>query len=124
ADKQFKKDIISRSWQVYANIPRIKREKRSAYWETVSVNPNQELIRLFEVWGFVDPKGDIKQQIITMDKEGLLDGTRDFDGRKRNFWQSFIFLFNLILQVRNSTSSQYKRNENGEIIDVIEGVDF
>src|SRR5690606_6227495 len=75
-------------------------------------------------WNFDQVDGDILDQIFQMDKEKRLDGRKLFDGKERNFWHSFIYLFNLILQLRNSTSTQYKRDENGNVIETIEGVDF
>lgn len=123
-EPKFRGNTISKDWRVYANVPRIKRERRSGYWETVAVNPNDEFSKLFGLWKFDNPKGEIQDQIFQMYEEGRLDGTQEFDGKKRNFWQSFIFLFNLVLQVRNSTATQYKKDEEGNIVQIIKGVDF
>lgn len=122
--EKFKDGVISKTWRVYVNVPRIKREKLQGYWETVSVNPNDKFKELFELWNFDLTEQDIKDQIVKMDQEKKLDGTKEFDGKKRNFWNSFISLFNLVLQVRNSTSTQYKKDDEGNIQEIIEGVDF
>lgn len=124
-DKKLQKDITAKDWVIFANVPRIKRERKNGYWEAVSVNPNDELVRLFELWNFDQIYAvDMKDQIFQMFEDKRLDGTKEFDGRNRNFWQSFIYLFNLILQLRNSTATQFKKNDEGEVIDIIEGVDF
>jgi transposase len=123
-EAKFRDNTVSKDWRIYAHIPRIKREKRGGHWETVSANPNQELAKLLELWEFDHPKGDLKEQIFQMAAEKRLEGTKEFDGKSRNFWQSFVFLFNLMLQVRNSTATQYKRDESGNIVETIEGVDF
>ncbi len=122
---KLKDNVASKEWTVYADVPRIKRERKNGYWETVSVNPNDELKNLFTEWGFDTLHAeDMKEQIFQLYEEKRLEGRKMFDGRERNFWQSFIFLFNLILQVRNSTATQYKRNEHGEVVERIDGVDF
>lgn len=124
-DGKFKDNTFSTPWTVYAKVPRIKRENRNGYWETIAVNPNDKFLELFSRWGFDNiHAGDIKDQIFQMLVEGRLNGTKEFDGKNRNFWQSFIYLFNLTLQVRNSTTTQYKKDTNGNVIETIDGVDF
>jgi len=125
-DSKIKKTSYEKEWTVYADVPRIKREKQaSGHWETKIVNPNDEFKNLFEKWEFENIEAeDIKDLIFQMESDKRLEGTREFDGRKRNFWQSFIYLFNLVMQVRNSTSTQFKKDEEGKVIEVVEGVDF
>lgn len=124
-DKKYKEQTLGKTWRVYANVPRIKREKIAGYWQTKSVNPNDELQSLFEKWGFDNLHAeDMQDQIQQFASDKKLEGTKEFDGRNRNFWQSFIYLFNLILQLRNSTSTQFKKDNNGNVIETIHGVDF
>lgn len=101
----------SREWIIYADVPRIRREKVSGYWDYKAVKPNEMLKDLFEVYDF-DLKSDIKKQIEDKEKENEL-GEKEFDGKRRNFYKSFIFILNLILQVRNSFSE--KDSEGNEI---------
>jgi CRISPR-associated protein Cpf1 len=124
-DKKFKDNTFAKDWTVYANVPRIKREKKAGYWQTVSINPNEKLKELFELWDFENFENeDMKDHIFQMYSDKKLEGTKEFDGRSRNFWHSFIYLFNLVLQVRNSTATQYKNDDEGNVVGVIDGVDF
>jgi len=94
------------------------------YWKYDRVKVNEEFEKLLKVWNFVNPKAtDIKQEIIKKEKAGDLQGEKELDGRLRNFWHSFIYLFNLVLELRNSFSLQIKIKA-GEVIAVDEGVDF
>lgn len=123
-DKKFKKNMVSKVWTVYAHVPRIKRENENGYWKTIRINPNDKLRELLTLWNFDDLVGDLKNQIIKMEKNGNLQGTKFFDGKQRNFWHSLIYLFNLILQIRNSTSTQYTYDDDGKVTKRIEGVDY
>lgn len=128
-DAKFKDGTHSKAWRVYANIPRIKREKINGHWKSTPVNPNDAFIQLFTDWAFDNLHSeDLKDQIFQMESEKRLDGTKELDGKLRNFWQSFVYLFNLVLQVRNSTSTQYvvthKEGEEKDTVTTIEGVDF
>jgi len=73
------------------------------------------LKKLFETYGF-DLDGDIKEQIKNKENKNEL-GEKKFDGKRRNFYKSFIFIFNLILQIRNSFSES--RNGKETYIDFI-----
>ncbi len=124
-DKKYKDQTVDKTWRVYADVPRIKRENKKGYWETVAVNPNEEFKKLFDLWLFDQQEAeDMKDQIFQMMEDGRLDGTKEFDGRSRNFWQSFIYLFNLISQLRNSTATQFKKDDEGNVVKTIAGVDF
>lgn len=124
-EKKFKENTYPIPCKVYANVPRIKRERQNnGYWEAIAVNPNDKFAELFMLWEFDNPKGDILGQIVKLDKEGRLNGRKYFDRKERNFWQSFVYLLNLVLQLRNTTATQYRRDESGKVIEVIEGVDF
>jgi len=67
------------------------------------------LKKLFETYGF-DLGGDIKEQIKYKENKNEL-GEKEFDGKRRNFYKSFIFIFNLILQIRNSFSESKNEKE-------------
>lgn len=124
-DKKYRDKTLDKTWRVYANVPRIKREKVNGYWQAKLVNPNSELQSLFKSWEFDNCHAeDMQDQIQQFASDKKLEGTKEFGGRNRNFWQSFIYLFNLILQLRNSTSTQFKKDNNGNVIETIHGVDF
>ena len=79
----------------------------------------------FKLWNFDRlHEEDMKDQIFQMFSDKKLDGAKEFGDRRRNFWQSFVYLFNLVLQIRNSTATQYRRDDQGNITEVINGVDF
>lgn len=113
---------------VYAKVPRIRREKdKNGYWECKPINLNEKFKELFTLWNFDSRKGDICEQIQTKESDSQLKGMKEFDGKERGFYQAFIYLFNLILQLRNSYSKQFKtKEEYGEIIveDIGEDIDF
>lgn len=94
----------AKTWTVYADVPRIRREQNEyGVWEAVSVNPNQLLEELFMLWGFVDiHSADMRHVILTKHNEGNLKGKRGTKDNERTFFNSFIHAFNLILQLRNS----------------------
>src|SRR3989338_7861252 len=125
ADEKYKNSTVSKEWAIFASAPRIRRQKgEDGYWKYDRVKVNEEFEKLLKVWNFVNPKAtDIKQEIIKKEKAGDLQGEKELDGRLRNFWHSFIYLFNLVLELRNSFSLQIKIKA-GEVIAVDEGVDF
>ncbi len=102
--KKEKNKTVSRTWKVYADVPRIRRERGdNGVWRAFDVNPNELLVRLFDLYGFENVKAaDMKAVIETKIKEGALHVHKEIDGRERNFTQSFIYIFNLILQLRNT----------------------
>ena len=107
----------SKEWTIYADIPRIRREKINGYWDYESVNPNDLLIKLFSDYG-IEKNKDIKQQIKNKENKNEL-GEKEFDGKKRNFYKSLIYILNLILQVRNSFSEKDKDGNEKNYIDFI-----
>ncbi len=122
----YDKNNASYDWKVFSKVSRIRREKNSnGYWEPIQIDLNQKFEDLFELWKFKNKKArDLKSAILEKDKNGELRGKREFDGKERNFFQSFIYLFNLILQTRNTLSLQIIKNEEGEVVGVDGGVDF
>ncbi|MCR4311184.1 MAG: type V CRISPR-associated protein Cas12a/Cpf1, partial [Candidatus Taylorbacteria bacterium] len=114
-------DTVSKKWTVYANILRVKRSKDSGYWQYALVNPNDMLEELFATWEIQNPHEGLWDKIMEADN---LSEQKEFDGRKRGFWHSLIFIFNLILQTRNSSSQTYKKDEKGDLIADGEDVDF
>ncbi len=126
-DEKFKENTFSKKWTVHAKIPRVYKAKNKAgYWECHNINLNQKLEELLRLWKF-DPKGDIQKQIKAKEENNQLQGKKEYDGKERGFYHSFIFLFNLILQLRNSYSKQFKtKEENGKFIleEIGEDIDF
>jgi len=54
-----------------------------------------------------------------------LMGKKEFDRKAKNFYERFIYLFNLILQIRNTVSLNIKINsENNQLEEINYGVDF
>lgn len=121
---QKNKDIQSKEWIVYAKIPRIRCEKdNNGHWNYEPINVNERLKELFNLWGF-NPREDIGKQIVQKYKNGELGGEKELDGKPRNFYKALIYYFNLVLQLRNSFSKKFKLEENGEIEDIGEDIDF
>lgn len=120
-----KRDVPSKVWKVYANVPRMKRFRDDGgHWHANLVNPNEMLEELFNVWDIKNSHADIMEHINIADEEKRLQGKRTFDGKEREFWKSLIYIFNLILLLRNSSSQQYSKNEKGEIAVTGEEIDF
>ena len=119
--KDKKSAIQPKEWTLYADVHRIKRSKENGYWQYIRVNPNEMLENLFKKWDIQNPHKGTWDKIV--ESENLL-GHKEFDGKKRNFWQALIFIFNLILQIRNSSSVRYIRDDKGELVSDGEDVDF
>jgi CRISPR-associated protein Cpf1 len=107
----------SRDWIIYAKTPRIRREKENGYWNYNYVNPNDMMESLLKSFDF-DLKSNIKKQIEDKEKKNEL-GEREFDGRRRNFYKSLVYILNLILQVRNSFSEKDSDGNEKNYIDFI-----
>lgn len=124
-DEKNKGNILSREWTVYARAPRIRREKDiDGYWGYEPIDINRKLKELFKLWNFDNLEvEDIKEEISRKEASGELRGKREFDGKEKNFYESFIYFFNLILQLRNSFSLQM-RVKDGKAKITEEGVDF
>lgn len=127
-DDKYKKNTLDKEYTVYAKAPRIRREKdEKGYWQYQPIDVNKKFKELFEIWDINSLDGNIKKQIQLMEQKGLLKGEKIFDGKSRSFYHSFVYLFNIILQLRNSYSEQWVTGEvNGEMIvkRVGENVDF
>ena len=122
--KDFYDKAKSKVWKIYADIPRIRRFKENGYWKCDPVNPNEMLKKLFQLWNFDETKGNILKEIKEKDNRGELKGKKDFDGKKRTFYHSLVYIFNLILQIRNSFSKKNKLNKEGKIEEAGEDIDF
>ena len=127
--KDFNKKNISYKWTVFSKVSRIRRERNdNGYWEARPIDLNEKFEDLFKLWGFKNPKDkDLKSVILEKYKKGELRGEKEFDEKKKNFFHSFIYLFNLILQTRNTLSLQVKKEKDSkgnEKIFVDSGVDF
>jgi hypothetical protein len=136
-DAKSREKTFSREWTVCAKVPRISGQKNKAgKWESKPLRPNDMLQSLLEGWGLT-PKGerlqDIKSAILAHEKD-LHGALKDAlgNGKKRNFFADFIYIFNLILQIRNSfsksplkdTEGNLKRDEAGLVVYEGEDIDF
>jgi len=121
--KDFNSDSDSKSWKIYFNVPRIRRENNSGHWNYKHINPNIELKKILSGYGF-ELKGDIKKQIAEKEEKGELRENREFDDKARNFYKSLIYLINLTFQLRNSFSKKIKLDENDSVIEEGKDVDF
>lgn len=112
-DEKNKGNTFFKEWTVYANVPRIRREKGyDGYWTYKPIDVNAKLKELFELWDFENPAAeDIKKEIARKEADGELRGKREFDDKEKNFYESFIYLFNLVLQLRNSFSLQIEAKD-------------
>lgn len=127
-EEKYKKNTFSKEWTIYAKAPRIRREKdEKGYWQYQPINLNEKFKELFALWKFENVEGDIWEQLQAKETDGNLTGERNFDGKKRSFFHAFIYLFNLVLQLRNSYSEQWVTEEkDGKIIarNIEENIDF
>lgn len=126
ANEKDKKGIYSPKdgWTIYAKAPRIRREKgKNGYWEYEKIDLNEKFVELFKIWNFTDNQKEIRRQILTKDEVGELKGEKTFDGKSRSFYHSFIYLFNLVLQLRNSFSLQIKIKD-GKACETELSIDF
>lgn len=120
---------FSKDWTIWTKVPRIIRwkEPTSSYWSYKKVDLNEEFEDLLKKYNFEIKAKDIltylKKRIDENDKS--LTEKKEFDGKQRNFYERFIFLFNLILQVRNTFSLSLKidKSEN-KIKEIDYGIDF
>jgi len=125
----FDKNNISKEWTVYSKVPRIRREKNTSngYWEYKPIDLNKEFKDLFEKYGFNPEKNNILPDIINKMKvdDQILMEKKDFDKKAKNFYERFIYLFNLISQIRNTASLNIKVNsKNNQLEEIDYGVDF
>lgn len=125
----FDKNNVSREWTVYSNIPRIRREKNmsNSYWEYRKIDLNKEFRDLFEKYGFDPQNNNILSEIIKKieNNDQILMDKKEFDRKAKNFYERFIYLFNLVLQIRNTASLSIKINsENNQLEEIDYGVDF
>lgn len=119
ADAKNKKNLLDKEYAVYAKVPRVRREKdENGYWQHSVIDLNEKFRELFDLWDFERPDAeDLRDEILRKEMDGELVGKRMFDGKERSFYQAFIYLFNLIMNLRNSFSEQWKTetDEHGNI---------
>jgi hypothetical protein len=117
-------EMISREWTVCSGVSRIERFRNNAgYWEYNVVDLNEKFKELFNLWGF-DVTGDILKQIQEKEANKQLAGDKLIDGTGRDFYHRFVYLFNLILQLRNSFSKKIIKDEKGNIKEIGDDIDF
>ncbi len=123
---KFNKKAFSYEWTVYSKVSRIRREKNDdGHWYAQLVDLNEKFESLFRLWNFENLKAkNLKKEILKKYENNELRGKKLFDKKERGFFQSFIYLFNLILQSRNTLSLQIKKDEEGKVVEVDGGVDF
>ncbi len=105
AKKKVANKQASKTWTVYADVPRIRRERdEHGVWGARNVNPNDMLTHVFESWKFADIRAsDMKKEIESKLESGALRTHETIDGRERSFVQALIYAFNIILDIRNSS---------------------
>jgi len=122
--KDFWGDSPARKWVLYANAPRLERYRNDAgYWTTRETNSNDLLRKLFEVWDFDQPEGDISEQIAMMYEEGKLKGEKIISEKSQRFFKALRYALNLTQQIRNSDSIRYvyERDAQGDIVEDSQG---
>jgi hypothetical protein len=122
-----KSGTVSSKWTIYSKSPRIRREKEknSGYWTYKAIDLNNEFENLFKKYNFEPKNQDILaeiKKIIHTDNKSLQE-KKEFDGKLKNFYERFIYLFNLVLQIRNTFSLQVKIDD-GKLKEIDYGIDF
>jgi len=122
---------ISKEWTLYSKVPRVRREKNNStgYWEYKPIDLNKEFEDLFKKYEINEKSRDILSKIkeLIKNNEEKLIQKQEFDGKNKNFYERFIYLFNLLLEARNTISLQVKLDKRGNEIKLDEidyGVDF
>lgn len=124
----FYENSINKEWTIYSKVPRIRREKnqKTGYWEYSKIDLNREFEDLFTKYNFDPKKENILEDIksIIKNNDNFLIEKKEFDGKQKNFYERFIYLFNLILQIRNTYSLSIEVNESGKLAKIDYGIDF
>jgi hypothetical protein len=122
---------ISKEWTLYSKVPRVRREKNNStgYWEYKPIDLNKEFEDLFKKYEINEKSRDILSKIkeLIKNNEEKLIQKQEFDGKNKNFYERFIYLFNLLLEARNTISLKVKLDKRGNEIKLDEidyGVDF
>lgn len=122
---------IDKEWTLFSKVPRVRREKdnKTGYWEYKPIDLNKEFKDLFEKYEINKESNDILSEIKSLIKnnEEILTQKKEFDGKSKNFYERFIYLFNLLLEARNTISFQVKLDTQGDELKLEEidyGVDF
>jgi CRISPR-associated protein Cpf1 len=128
-EKKFSEKTLDKKWTVHAKVDRVAGQKNSAgKWESKILNPNELLQKLFEGWGLIESGQhlrDVKKAILENKDclQGELRAILNKD-KKRNFFSDFIYIFNLILQIRNSFSKKPITDKDGSVHYEGEDIDF
>jgi len=122
---------ISKEWTLYSKVPRVRREKNNSngYWDYQPIDLNEKFEDLFEKYGINKKSSDILSEIkeLIKNNEEKLIQKQEFDGKSKKFHERFIYLFNLLLEARNTMSLKVKLDKRGNEIKLDEidyGVDF
>jgi len=122
---------ISKEWTLYSKVPRVRREKNNSngYWDYQPIDLNEKFEDLFEKYGINKKSSDILSEIkeLIKNNEEKLIQKQEFDGKSKKFYERFIYLFNLLLEARNTMSLKVKLDKRGNEIKLDEidyGVDF
>jgi hypothetical protein len=122
---------VSKEWTLYSKVPRVRREKNNStgYWEYKPIDLNKEFEDLFKKYGIDEKSSDILSEIkeLIKNSEEKLIQRQEFDGKNKNFYERFIYLFNLLLEARNTMSLQAKLDKKSDEIKLEEidyGIDF
>jgi CRISPR-associated protein Cpf1 len=117
-------EIVSKDWVIYSKVARIERFRNDAgYWGYRPINLNEKFKELFDIWG-IDDKDDILCQVREKEIAGELKEGKLIGGKKRDFYHQFIYLFNLVLQLRNSFSQKIAKDKDGKDIVIGDDIDF
>jgi len=122
--------LIDKEWIIYSKVPRVRREynKKSGKWDYKLIKPenlNQLFKELFEKWNFKNIKSNNLKFEILQRKEELAKNRHIIDDKEVNFFQRFIYLFNLLLQIRNTISLNFEFDSYSRRLKQIDyGVDF
>jgi len=118
-------EIVSKEWTVYSIAPRIERFRNDkGYWEYKPINLTEKFQEMFRLWGISQDGENILGEILAKKENGELAENKTIDDRKIDFYHHFIYLFNLVLQLRNSFAKKFIKNEEGEIKEVGDDIDF
>ncbi len=120
---------FDKEWTLYSKAPRIKKEKdnKTGYWDYKPLNLNKEFEDLFNKYGIDCKSNNILEELKEIIKNDSQKLTKkfNFDGKERNFYERFIFLFNVLLEIRNTMSLYLEIDkQSNKLVKIDYGVDF